>query len=133
MKCKKCGEELQGEFAFCPKCGEKVEKIQENKDVENLENEKTVEQEKEEVKEEKKSKGKIIGIVIACIAVIAIAIFACIQFSNTQNQKESVAQRIQRFETCTKKPHFTCESLCNLPSCNLIISVVYYIQKLRKE
>lgn len=87
MKCKKCGEELQGEFAFCPKCGEKVEKVaQENKDVE-----------KEE--KEKMSKGKIVGIVIGCIAIIAIAIFAWMQFNETQNQKETIAQRVQRFET----------------------------------
>lgn len=113
MKCKKCGEELQGEFAFCPKCGEKVDKIEEKKDVEKSKNAQPVKNEEEKVEKEetkatgepkkeekeKMSKGKIIGIIIACMVAIAAIVFACIQLTSTQNQKETLAQKIQRFKT----------------------------------
>lgn len=125
MKCKKCGEELPEEFAFCPKCGEKVEEKKdvqnvdvqkalnnEKKDVEKVEpkasekeiktvenKEKTSEEQEPKTEKNKMSGGKIAGIIIACIAVVAIAIFAWMQFSSNQDQKETLSQKIQRFET----------------------------------
>lgn len=61
MKCKKCGEELQGEFAFCPKCGEPVVKKQEKKQEEKKESKPEIikESEREVKKEEPKKEKKL--------------------------------------------------------------------------
>ena len=88
MKCKKCGEELQGEFAFCPKCGEKVEQQSSEQDEKNTEKntenktenkteniEKNSEEQDSKTEKNQMSGGKIAAIIIACIAAVALIIY----------------------------------------------------------
>ena len=111
MKCKKCGEELQGEFAFCPKCGEKVEQQSSEQDEKNTENktenkienkteniEKNSEEQDSKTEKNQMSGGKIAAIIIACIAAVALIIYGYMQLTGNQNSKENLLGRIEVFE-----------------------------------
>lgn len=73
MYCKKCGNELEEDAKFCPKCGTKKEES----DVKTEENKKNV----------KKPKTKII-LIIAVIVILLIAIILCIFYQKNISSKQ---------------------------------------------
>ena len=107
--CEKCGNELKEGFAFCDKCGEKVEK--EKKEIKK---EKEKEEKKEPVVKEKivppvlpkkKGKGKIVFLTILNILLLGAAITFlvlwlikptddcdCKNYSNSSNNRNTVEQ-----------------------------------------